>query len=91
MYLWVEACNIVVYILNCCPHTTTKDKAPKEAFTGDKPQVSHFCVLVALFTLMFLVRRGLNLNPQALRIFLLVTMRLPRLTGFTFLHKGRHW
>ena len=42
MHLWVEACNIVVYVQNHCPHRVLGMSTPKEAFTGKKLDVSHF-------------------------------------------------
>jgi transposase InsO family protein len=42
MHLWVEACNIVVYVQNCCPHRVLGMSTPKEAFTGNKPNFYHF-------------------------------------------------
>jgi hypothetical protein len=42
MFLWAEACNTTVYIQNQCPHKILEDKTPEEAFTGVKPEVSHF-------------------------------------------------
>ena len=42
MHLWVEACNIVVYVQNRCPHKVLGIITPEEAFTGKKPDVSNF-------------------------------------------------
>ena len=42
MHLWVEACNIAVYVQNCCPHRVLGMSTPEEASTGKKPDVSHF-------------------------------------------------
>jgi hypothetical protein len=42
MHLWVEACNNVVYVQNRCPHRILGMITPEEAFTGKKPDVSHF-------------------------------------------------
>jgi hypothetical protein len=42
MHLWVEACNTAVYVHNHCPHRVLGMSTPKEAFTGNKPDVSHF-------------------------------------------------
>jgi hypothetical protein len=42
MHLWAEACNIVVYVQNHCPHRVLGMSTPEEAFTGKKPDVSHF-------------------------------------------------
>jgi hypothetical protein len=42
MHLWAEACNTVVYVKNNFPHRVLGMSAPEEAFTGKKPDVSHF-------------------------------------------------
>jgi hypothetical protein len=42
MHLWVEACNTAVYVKNHCPHRILGMSTPEEAFTGKKPDVSHF-------------------------------------------------
>jgi hypothetical protein len=42
MNLWAEACNIVVYVKNRCPHRVLGMSTPEESFTGKKLDVSHF-------------------------------------------------
>ena len=42
MHLWAEACNTAVYVQNHCPHRVLGKSTPEEAFTGKKPDVSHF-------------------------------------------------
>ena len=42
MHLWAEAHNTVVYVQNHCPHRVLGMSTPEEAFTGKKPDVSHF-------------------------------------------------
>jgi hypothetical protein len=42
MHLWAEACNTTVYVQNRCPHKVLGMSTPEEAFTGNKPDVSHF-------------------------------------------------
>jgi hypothetical protein len=42
--LWVEALNCVSYIQNISPHRSVEDMTPFEAWTGDKPDVTHFCI-----------------------------------------------
>ena len=41
MHLWAEACNIVVYVQNRCPHRVLGMSKPEEDFTGKKLNVSH--------------------------------------------------
>ena len=42
MHLWAEACNTTVFVQNHCPHRILGMSTPEEAFTGKKPDVSHF-------------------------------------------------
>ena len=41
MHLWVEACNIAVYVQNHCPHRVLGMSTPEEAFYGNKHDISH--------------------------------------------------
>ena len=41
IHLWAEACNIVVYVQNHCPHRVLGLSTPKEYFTSKKPDISH--------------------------------------------------
>jgi hypothetical protein len=38
----VKACNTVVYVKKRCPHRVLGMSTPEKAFTGKKPDVSHF-------------------------------------------------
>ena len=40
--LWAEALNCATYIQNKSPHRFVKDKTPYEAWSGLKPEVTHF-------------------------------------------------
>jgi hypothetical protein len=40
--LWAEALNYVAYIINKEPHRYDEDKTSFEAWTSDKPDVTHF-------------------------------------------------
>ena len=42
--LWDEAINCVAYVRNISPHKSFDDKTPFEAWSGHKPNVSHFRV-----------------------------------------------
>ena len=52
MHLWVEACNIAVYVQTFCPHRVLGMSTPKEAFTSKKLDISHFKILAHMFTFM---------------------------------------
>ena len=45
--LWPEAVNWTIYVLNKCPILAIKNVTPNEAWSGVKPSVDHFQVLVA--------------------------------------------
>jgi hypothetical protein len=40
--IWAEALKCVAYIYKRKSHTSVEDKTPFEAWTGDKPDVTHF-------------------------------------------------
>ena len=42
MHMWAEACNTTGHVLNHCSHRILGKSTPEEAFTGKKPDVSHF-------------------------------------------------
>jgi len=42
LHLWVEACNIVVYVQNKSPHWILRMSTLEEAFSGKKLDVAHF-------------------------------------------------
>jgi hypothetical protein len=67
MFLWVEACCTIVYILNRCPHRVLKEKTPKEAFTGEKPDVSHFRVFGSLIYIHVPKEKRTKLEPSSLK------------------------
>jgi transposase InsO family protein len=39
LFLWVEACNTVVYLQNRSPHRVLGNKTLEEAFSGKKPDL----------------------------------------------------
>jgi hypothetical protein len=41
MFLWEEACNIIMYVQNMSPHMIFKDKTQEEAFLGVNPKIGH--------------------------------------------------
>jgi hypothetical protein len=42
---WAEAVQCAVYVQNRCPHAKLADQTPQEAWSGQKPTISHFKVL----------------------------------------------
>ena len=49
VHLWAEACNTAVYVKNRCPHRVLGMSTPEEAFTGQKPNVSHFKIFWLIY------------------------------------------
>eukprot|EP00253_Pinus_taeda_P003752 PITA_03752 len=48
LFLWVEACNTVVYLQNRSPHRVLGNMTPEEAFTGEKLHVGHLHIFGCL-------------------------------------------
>ena len=42
--LWAEVVACAIYILNRCPIKSVRDKTPQEAWSGQKPNLSHLRV-----------------------------------------------
>jgi hypothetical protein len=89
MFLWVETCNIVVYILNSCPRRILKDKAPDEAFTNEKPQVSHFHVFNCPVHTHIPKQKKTKLEPSSLKGVFIGYSESLRVTESTFPHNKR--
>ena len=41
---WAEAVKCAIYVQNRCPHSKLEDQTPQEAWSGQKPTVSHLKV-----------------------------------------------
>jgi transposase InsO family protein len=48
LFLWVEACNTVVYLQNMSSHKVLGDKTHEEDFSGKKPKVGYFRIFGCL-------------------------------------------
>jgi transposase InsO family protein len=48
LFLWVEACNIVVYLHKKSPHKVLGNKTLKEAFFGKNPEVGNLRIFGCL-------------------------------------------
>jgi hypothetical protein len=67
MFLWVETCLTIVYILNRCPHRVFKDNTLGEAFTGKNPQVTHLHVVDCLVYIHIPNDKMTMLEPSSLK------------------------
>jgi hypothetical protein len=64
MFLWVVACNIVVYIQNQCSHRILEDKTLEDAITGMKPEVNHLHIFGYPFYIHVSVEKRTKLEPS---------------------------
>lgn len=67
MYLWVEACNTVVYVQNRSPHKKMKDMTLEEAYTGVKPKVNHLRIFGCPFYMHVPKEKRSKLEPTGKR------------------------
>jgi hypothetical protein len=88
MFLWVEACNTTIYIHNKCPHRILEEKTPEEAFTGVKPEVSHFHIFGCPVYIHVHVEKRTKMEPSSRKVCLWVTVRLQRPTKSSFYIRG---
>ena len=67
MFLWAAECCTTIYILNKCPHGVLKDKTLNEAFTSEKPNVSHFKVFRNPICIYVPEKKRIKLEPSSLK------------------------
>eukprot|EP00253_Pinus_taeda_P002089 PITA_02089 len=65
--LWAEASKTVIYIQNHSPHSKLNDKTHEEAFTGIKPDVSHFRVFGCLVYIHVPKDKRSKLDPSKIK------------------------
>jgi hypothetical protein len=63
--LWDEALNCATYIQNRSPHRSVKDKTPYEAWSGLKPEVTHFCIFGSHAWARIPSEKRKELDPQS--------------------------
>lgn len=61
---WTEASRTAVYIQNRCPHSHLDNKTPEEAFTGIKPDISHFRIFGCLVYIHVPKEKRFKLEPS---------------------------
>jgi hypothetical protein len=62
--LWDEALNFTAYIQNPSSHISVKDKTPYEAWSGLKPEVTHFCIFGSCAWARIPSKKRKALDPQ---------------------------
>ena len=89
-FLWVEACNTVVYVQNRIPRNSLGKITPESVFTGRKLEVSHFKIFGSVWhTAMYSKKRGRNWIGLLKRGIWCDTVKMLRLIQSTFLAAGR--
>jgi hypothetical protein len=63
--LWAEALNCATYIQNRSPHIFFKDKTPCEAWSGLKPEVTHFHIFASRAWAWIPSEKRKALDPQS--------------------------
>jgi hypothetical protein len=89
MFIWVEACNITMYIHNRSPHRILGDKTLEEAFIGVKLEIGNFRIFGCLVYIHVTMEKrtkleclgqkdvlvGYNETSKAYRIFIPAQMK----------------
>jgi hypothetical protein len=86
MFLWVESCNIAVYIQNTSPHRVLGRKIPKEVFKGKKPEVGHFRIFGCLVYCHVPSKKRTKLKATAEKGIFVGYNKILRHTESTFRH-----
>jgi len=64
--LWAKELSCATYIQNRSPHRFVKDQTPFEAWSGTKPEVTHFCVFGARPWVKIPSKKRKALDPQSI-------------------------
>jgi hypothetical protein len=70
-FLWAEAVNWAVHILNRSPTLAVKDKTPEEAWSGIKPAVHYFKVFGCIAHVHILEAKRKKLDAKSFRCVML--------------------
>lgn len=81
LHLWVEACNTIVFVQNCCPHKILGMSTPEEAYSGKKPDLSHLRIFGA--NIYMLVTKDARKNLES-------TAEVGILVGYTDMPHNYH-
>ena len=77
---WAEAKNCAAYIQNWVPHKQLDGMTPFEAWSGHKPDVTHFRIFAQGLGLEFQQKRGRICSPKAKSVYLLGTLNIQKIT-----------
>ena len=63
MHLWAKETRTYVYVHNHTPHRVLDNKTPEEAFSGEKPEVSHLRIFGCLVYIHIPKEKRTKLDP----------------------------
>ena len=64
MHLWVEETRKTMYVQNRTPHRVLDNKTPEEAFSGEKPKVSHLRIFGCLVYIHIPKEKRTKIDPS---------------------------
>jgi len=64
---WAEAVQCAIYVQNRCPHVKLDDQTPQEAWSGQKPTISHLKVFGSVAYAHVSVQRRTKLEDKSKR------------------------
>jgi hypothetical protein len=63
MFLWLEACNMVLYVQNMSPHRILGEKTLEEEFSRVKPDIGHLRIFGCQFYIHTPLEKRMKLDP----------------------------
>ena len=79
---WSEAVQCAMYVQNRCPHAKLDEQTPQEAWSGQKPTISHLKVFNSVAYAHVLDQRRTKLEDKSKGMFLLDMMRRQKDTSY---------
>ena len=64
MHLWAKAIRTTVYLQNRTPHRVLDNKIHEEAFSGEKPEVSHLRIFGCLMYIHIPKEKRTKIDPS---------------------------
>ena len=70
--IWDEDTNCVSYVQNIGPHKSLEEKTPFEAWSGHKPNISHFKVFISKAWARIPPKKRKDLQPKRKKSIMVV-------------------
>ena len=83
MNQWAEIARIVMYVQNRTPQRILDSKTPEEAFSDEKPEVSHL-IIFGYLVYIHIPKEKRTKTLQERRAYLWDIVKARRLTEYTF-------